>query len=133
MERWPSADFTRVPFAVHVDPQIFELEQDRIFRGPTWNYLGLEAELPNAGDFVTGYVGATPVVLNRGKDGELHAHLPTGANYLLVHSDNEGNSRIFCVGEYRDRIVESNGSLRFRERRVIADTFTVASHISMPI
>lgn len=71
--KWPSEDFTQVPFAVHVDPGLFEQEQDRIFRGPTWNYLGLEAEVPNAGDFVTNYVGLTPVVLTRGKDGVLNA------------------------------------------------------------
>ncbi len=70
---WPRADFTQVPFAVHVDPEVFELEQERIFRGPTWNYLGLESEVPNPGDFVANYVGTTPVVLNRGKDGTLHA------------------------------------------------------------
>jgi phenylpropionate dioxygenase-like ring-hydroxylating dioxygenase large terminal subunit len=71
--RWPAADFTQVPFSVHVDPDLFELEQQRIFHGPTWNYLGLESEIPNAGDFVSTYVGLTPVVLNRGKDGKLHA------------------------------------------------------------
>ena len=71
--RWPEPDYTQVPFAVHVDPTLFDLEQERIFRGPTWNYLGLEAEVPHAGDFVTGYVGTTPVVLNRAKDGALHA------------------------------------------------------------
>ena len=54
-------------------PALFEEEQQRIFRGPTWNYLGLEAEVPNPGDFVTSYVGLTPVVLNRGKDGALYA------------------------------------------------------------
>jgi len=70
---WPSEDFTQVPFAVHVDPELFELEQARIFRGHTWNFLGLEAELPKPGDFVSTYVGITPVVLNRGKDGALHA------------------------------------------------------------
>lgn len=70
---WPRADFTQVPFAVHVDPALFQLEQERVFRGRTWNYLGLEAEVPNAGDFVTSYVGLTPVVLNRDKGGALHA------------------------------------------------------------
>jgi phenylpropionate dioxygenase-like ring-hydroxylating dioxygenase large terminal subunit len=69
----PSADFTSVPFALHVEPALFEREQERIFRGPTWNYLGLEAEVPNPGDFVTTYVGLTPVVLSRAKDGALHA------------------------------------------------------------
>ena len=69
---WPRADFTQVPFAVHVDPHLFDLEQDRIFRGRTWNYVGLEAEIPNPGDFVTNYIGATSVVLSRGEDGALH-------------------------------------------------------------
>jgi len=55
------------------------------------------------------------------------------ANYMMMQTDNEGRSRIFSVGEYRDRIVESEAGLKFRERRVIADTFTVPSHISMPI
>ena len=55
------------------------------------------------------------------------------ANYLVMHTDNEGRSSIFSVGEYRDRIVNSEGALRFRERLVIADTFVVPSHLSMPI
>ena len=55
------------------------------------------------------------------------------ANYMLMQTNNEGYSHIFAVGEYRDRIVETDGVLRFRERVVIADTFTVASHLSMPI
>jgi len=71
--RWPRKDFTRIPLSVHVDPEVFENEQLTIFRGKTWNYLGLEAEIPNPGDFVTNYVGTTPVVLSRGKDGRMHA------------------------------------------------------------
>jgi len=55
------------------------------------------------------------------------------ANYMMLHTDNEGRSRIFSVGEYRDRIVEAGGELRFSERHVVPDTFTVRSHISMPI
>jgi hypothetical protein len=55
------------------------------------------------------------------------------ANVLVVHSDIEGNSRIFCAGEYRDRIVEREGELLFREKIVVLDTFTVPSHLSMPI
>lgn len=55
------------------------------------------------------------------------------ANYMVVHTDNEGRSHIFSVGEYRDRIAEADGMLRFRERQVIVDTFIVPSHLSMPI
>lgn len=55
------------------------------------------------------------------------------ANYMLMHTSNEGMSQIFSVGEYRDRIVESDGRLVFRERVVVPDTFTVPSHLSVPI
>ena len=70
---WPSADFTRTPYRVFIDRGIFDAEMTRIFRGPTWNYVGLECEMQNAGDFVTGFIGNTPVVTWRGKDGTLRA------------------------------------------------------------
>ena len=46
--RWPAAGLTRVPYWVYSDPGIYAEEQARIFRGPTWNFLCLEAELPRA-------------------------------------------------------------------------------------
>jgi anthranilate 1,2-dioxygenase large subunit len=72
---WPAPDFSRVPFAVYHDPGVYELEQERIFRGPTWNYLALEAELPNPGDFVTTRLGDTPILVNRAHDGTIHAFI----------------------------------------------------------
>lgn len=51
--RWPAEGFTRVPLQVFADPDIYAWEQDLIFRGPTWHYLGLEAELPQPGDYIT--------------------------------------------------------------------------------
>lgn len=69
--QWPSEDGCRVPYRVFTDPRIYATEQDLLFRGPTWSYLGLEAELPNPGDFKATYMGDTPVVVNRDADGEL--------------------------------------------------------------
>lgn len=70
---WPSADYTKTPYWVFNDKQVFDLEMEKIFRGPTWNYLALECELPHNGDFVTCYVGTTPVVVSRGADGVIKA------------------------------------------------------------
>ena len=70
---WPHSAVTQVPYALYTDPAIYALEQDRLFRGPTWNFLGLAEEVPNAGDFKTNFVGDTPVVLSRDVDGSLHA------------------------------------------------------------
>jgi anthranilate 1,2-dioxygenase large subunit len=70
---WPAADFSRVPHRVYVDPRVYAREQERIFRGPTWSYLGLEAEIPNPGDYVVTSVGDTSVILDRNADGEPRA------------------------------------------------------------
>lgn len=69
-------------------------------------------------------------VMVTGRDGDAWL---ARANYMVMHTDNEGRSSVFSVGEYRDRIVESDGILRFSERQVVADTFLVPSHLSMPI
>jgi len=42
---WPSEGLTRVPHSVYADPAIYEQEQIRIFRGPSWNFVGLLAEV----------------------------------------------------------------------------------------
>src|ERR1019366_6407501 len=69
---WPVTDGTRVPFEIYTSQDVFEREQERIFRGPLWNYVALEAEIPAPGDFKTSFVGATPVVVSRAQDGGVH-------------------------------------------------------------
>jgi phenylpropionate dioxygenase-like ring-hydroxylating dioxygenase large terminal subunit len=70
---WPAEGVTRVPYWVYQDEEIYREEQQRIWRGDTWNYLCLEAELPEPKSFVTTFVGEMPVVVTRGPDGALHA------------------------------------------------------------
>ena len=69
---WPSEGLTQIPDWVYTDETIYQREVDRIFHGPTWNYVGFEAEVPNAGDFIRSNVGPTPVVLARAEDGSLN-------------------------------------------------------------
>jgi phenylpropionate dioxygenase-like ring-hydroxylating dioxygenase large terminal subunit len=69
---WSTEGVSRVPYQVYLDNQIYEREQDKIFRGSTWNYVGLEAEIPNPGDYKSTYVGDTPVVLNRDQKGNIN-------------------------------------------------------------
>src|SRR5690348_10397503 len=40
---WPAEGATRVPYWVYQDAEVYAEEQRRIFHGPTWNYLCLEA------------------------------------------------------------------------------------------
>src|SRR5919109_352751 len=70
---WPAEGATRAPYWVYQDADLYREEQRRIFHGPTWNYLCLEAELPEPGSYVTTFVGEMPVVVARDKQGALHA------------------------------------------------------------
>jgi len=89
---WPAEGVTRVPYRVFADPEIYRLEQERIFRGPVWCYVALEAELPNPGDFKSTFIGDTPVVVSRDKDGSLHAFVNRCAHRgALVCREMKGN------------------------------------------
>ncbi|HEV8095114.1 MAG TPA: Rieske 2Fe-2S domain-containing protein [Burkholderiales bacterium] len=70
---WPAEGLTRVPYWVYQDEEIYRREQQRIFRGPTWSYLCLEAELPEPESYLTTFVGDMPVVVTRDAKGVLHA------------------------------------------------------------
>ena len=66
---WPAEGISRVPFWVYSDPAIYRREQERIFAGPSWSYVGLSAEVPAPGDFKRTFIGDKPVVLVRDRDG----------------------------------------------------------------
>jgi anthranilate 1,2-dioxygenase large subunit len=70
---WPAEGVTRVPYWVYQDAEVYREEQEKIFRGPTWNYLCLEAELGEPQSFITTFVGDMPVVVTRDAGGALHA------------------------------------------------------------
>ena len=96
---WPAEDFSRVPYTVFVDDEIYRLEQERIFRGSVWNFAGLEAEIPKPGDYRTTFIGDTPVVVNRGSDGILNAFVNRCAHRgTLLVRDLGGNADDFtCI------------------------------------
>lgn len=71
--QFPRSDGSRVPYEVFSSQAVYGREQERIYRGPTWNFVALEAEIPQPGDFKSTYVGDTSVVVTRTPDGSLAA------------------------------------------------------------
>jgi len=69
---WPDNDLSVIPDWVYTDQFVYEREIERIFHGHTWNYVALEAEVPNPGDFIRSNVGPTPVVVARAHDGSVN-------------------------------------------------------------
>jgi phenylpropionate dioxygenase-like ring-hydroxylating dioxygenase large terminal subunit len=97
--RWPAEGLTRVPYWAYSDSSIYEEEQARIFRGPTWQFLCLEAELPTSNTYRRSGLGAMPVVVTRDKDGELHAFENRCAHRgsLLVLNESGEARDIICI------------------------------------
>jgi anthranilate 1,2-dioxygenase large subunit len=69
---WPEG-LTRVPYWAFQREDVYRNEQQHIFQGKCWNYLCLEVDIPNPGDFRTTFVGDAPVIVTRNADHEIHA------------------------------------------------------------
>ena len=69
---WERNDTSRVPFAVYTNEDSHKKELERLFYKNHWSYVGLEAEIPNPGDFKRTVIGERSVILTRSQDGQIH-------------------------------------------------------------
>lgn len=70
--QWEGAGTSRIPFAVYTDEALHQKELERFFYRGHWCYVGLEAEIPEPGDFKRTVVGERSVILVRAADGAIH-------------------------------------------------------------
>jgi benzoate/toluate 1,2-dioxygenase subunit alpha len=61
----------RVNRRVYTDPDLFELEIERIF-GRAWLFVGHTSQVPSPGDYITTDLGRQPVIMVRHRDGTVH-------------------------------------------------------------
>lgn len=96
---WMNGQYTRVPYAVYQQQEILDQEQQAIYEGPVWNYLCLEAEIPEPGNYRTTHAGRTPVVVARDTDGEIYAFENRCAHRgALICLEKSGTAKDFqCV------------------------------------
>lgn len=97
--KWPVQGYTRAPYWAYTDPDVYAIEQDRIFRGRAWHYVGLEVEVPEPGHYKTTFIGDTPVILTRAMDGSLHAVVNRCAHRgnLVCREPFGSAQRLYCV------------------------------------
>ncbi len=99
---------------VYHDSDIFEQEQERIYRGPVWSYVALECELDGAGAFKSTFVGNTPVVVTRDEEGKLNAWVNRcahkGALVCRALRGHAADGSFVCV--YHQWAYDAKGNLR---------------------
>jgi len=89
---FPQSDGSQVPYKVFSSQEIYNREQERIYRGPYWSFLGLDSEIPDVDDFKATFVGDTPVVVTRTAEGFACWVNRCAHRGALVCRDNYGNA-----------------------------------------
>ena len=110
---WPEDSVARVPYWVYQDPENYTRELARLFEGPTWNYVCLEADIPNKGDYRTNFVGALPIIVVRDADGSINCFENRCAHRgALIALDDAGNveNNFKCI--YHAWSYDLGGNLR---------------------
>ncbi len=110
--RFPGDGLTEIPYDLYTDQALYKRELERIYRGPVWNYVALECQIPEPGDYVTSYVGETPVIVARGRDGAINVMENRCAHRgALVCLKRRGNAKVLtCV--YHSWSYDLDGGLR---------------------
>ena len=69
---WDGESTHRIPFVAYTSDEIYRCELERIFYKSHWCYVGLEAEVPNTGDFKRTAIGERSVIMVRDADGSIN-------------------------------------------------------------
>ena len=89
---WPEDSLARVPYWVYQDTPNYKREMERLFEGATWNFVCLEADIPNKGDYRTNQLGDMPIIVVRDADGSINCFENRCAHRgALIAFDDGGN------------------------------------------
>ncbi|HEU0202643.1 MAG TPA: aromatic ring-hydroxylating dioxygenase subunit alpha [Burkholderiaceae bacterium] len=70
--RWETEGTSRIPFMAYTSEELHRKELERLFYSNHWCYVGLEAEIPNPGDFKRTAVGERSVIMVRDAEGGIN-------------------------------------------------------------
>ncbi|HEY7246207.1 MAG TPA: Rieske 2Fe-2S domain-containing protein [Xanthobacteraceae bacterium] len=100
----------RVHRNVYTDPDIFELEMERIF-GRAWLFVGHASQVPQPGDYITTELGRQPVIMVRHHDGTVHVLLNrcTHRGAKVVNERKGSAQRLTCC--YHGWTFDTDGRL----------------------
>jgi salicylate 5-hydroxylase large subunit len=69
---WDQPDTSRIPFWAYTSEDIHKQELEKLFYKGHWCYVGLEAEIPETGDFKRTVVGERSVIMVRDAEGGIN-------------------------------------------------------------
>lgn len=70
--KWESEGSSQVPFWAYTREDLYKKELDKFFYSGHWCFVGLEAEIPNPGDYRRSVIGERSVIMVRDPDGSIN-------------------------------------------------------------
>ncbi|GAA4342281.1 benzoate 1,2-dioxygenase large subunit [Pigmentiphaga soli] len=131
----PAEGIFRVHRDVFADPDLFELEMKYIF-GRTWVFLAVESQLARPHDYVSAWIGRTPVLVMRDAAGRLGAFLDLCPHKgtQLTHSE-RGSARVH-VCPYHGWAFDASGKnvgIKDHKAACYPESFDRFSHDLVPV
>ena len=109
---WERGDTSRIPFAVYTNEDQHRKELHRFFYQAHWSYVGLEAEIPNPGDFKRTVIGERSVIMTRALDGQIHVVENVCAHRGMAFCRERHGNRKELVCPYHQWSYALDGSLQ---------------------
>lgn len=120
---------------IYSDPELFELEMKFIFER-TWNFLTVESQIAKPHDYVTTWIGRTPIVVSRDAKGKICAFLNSCRHKgSTVCRFEKGNAK-YHVCLYHGWAYDSSGrnvSIKQREAADYPPVFDADNHDLIPL
>ncbi|MGH3114805.1 MAG: aromatic ring-hydroxylating oxygenase subunit alpha, partial [Gaiellaceae bacterium] len=120
-----------LPADWYADPAILRLERERIF-ARAWQYAGRLDLVAEAGDFFTCSAGHVPVVVVRGRDGELRGFVNVCRHRGHIVADGAGHRETLQC-RYHAWTYDLDGSLRAAPRSEREPGFDATAFSLLPV
>ena len=120
-----------LPFDWYTDPAVLRLEQERIFRR-LWQYAGRADQVAEPGSYFTARAGDVPIVVVRGRDGELRGFVNVCRHRGSLVCEGEGRRETLQC-PYHAWTYDLDGSLRAAPRSDLEPGFDKAELGLQPV
>lgn len=79
------------------------------------------------------YLHIRHLITNIRLRGSVNGAQEVTANYLVLHSTEAGETRIYSTGKYDSEIIVEDGAAKFRKMIVVADTSAIDNLLAVPL
>jgi phenylpropionate dioxygenase-like ring-hydroxylating dioxygenase large terminal subunit len=83
-----------LPPECYTDKDFYEFEKEALYHHE-WLCVGRESWVPNVGDYFTTQIIGEPIVVARGRDGQVNAMSSVCAHRAMLVAEGSGNTRMF--------------------------------------